>query len=70
MLETMTNGNEHSAALASAAAVAGYAPSIHNTQPWRWRVQGSTLELYGETTRQLANTDPWKATKAVGRPRR
>jgi nitroreductase len=58
MLETMTNAHEHSAALASAATAAGYAPSIHNTQPWRWRVQGSILELYGEVTRQLANTDP------------
>ena len=24
-------------ALAEAAATAGYAPSVHNTQPWRWR---------------------------------
>ncbi len=54
----MTNGNEQSSALASAAQTGGYAPSIHNTQPWRWRVRGNTLELYGEIARQLANTDP------------
>jgi nitroreductase len=47
-----------SAALASAAASAGYAPSIHNTQPWRWRVHGDTLELHVEAGRQLASSDP------------
>ena len=46
------------AMLATAAATAGYAPSIHNTQPWRWRVQPDRLELYAERDRQLAATDP------------
>ena len=46
------------ALLATAAATAGYAPSIHNTQPWRWRVQPDRLELYAERDRQLAATDP------------
>ncbi len=46
------------AALAQAAAMAGYAPSIHNTQPWRWRVEGSSLELWAQRQRQLAVTDP------------
>ena len=36
------------AALAEAAATAGYAPSIHNTQPWRWRVLPDRLELYAD----------------------
>jgi hypothetical protein len=36
----------------------GYAPSIHNTQPWRWRVSGTSLELYAVSDRQLAVTDP------------
>lgn len=44
--------------LARAARTAGYAPSIHNTQPWRWRVTGSTLHLYAERDRQLPVTDP------------
>jgi nitroreductase len=44
--------------LAAAANAAGFAPSIHNTQPWRWRV-GSTLELYADRGRQLAVTDPF-----------
>lgn len=49
---------EPSAALAAAARSAGYAPSIQNTQPWRWRVHGDTLELYAEFSRQLATADP------------
>jgi nitroreductase len=44
--------------LAEAATLAGYAPSIHNTQPWRWRVDGDALELYAEPTRQLPTSDP------------
>ena len=46
------------AALAEAADLAGYAPSIHNTQPWRWRVDRGQLELYADTGRQLAASDP------------
>jgi nitroreductase len=46
------------AGLAAAARIAGYAPSIHNTQPWRWRVQGHAMELWAVRQRQLAVTDP------------
>lgn len=46
------------AALAEAAAAAGFAPSIHNTQPWRWRVHPDRLELFAERSRQLKATDP------------
>jgi nitroreductase len=53
-----SNVTEISAALAEAAGSAGYAPSIHNTQPWRWRVGGDTLELYAEFGRQLTASDP------------
>jgi len=35
------------------------APSVHNTQPWTWRVLDSTtIELYADRTRQLPATDP------------
>lgn len=34
------------------------APSIHNTQPWLWRIRGARVELYADRTRQLAVTDP------------
>jgi nitroreductase len=45
-------------ALAEAAAAAGYAPSIHNTQPWRWRLTADTLELRLVRGRILPVTDP------------
>ncbi len=38
--------------------LAGRAPSVHNTQPWRWRVDAASLHLYSEAARQLPNTDP------------
>jgi nitroreductase len=34
------------------------APSIHNTQPWRWRVSGDVLELHADRARQLRIADP------------
>ncbi|WP_297825378.1 nitroreductase family protein [Mycobacterium sp.] len=34
------------------------APSIDNTQPWRWRVDRTSLHLYGDTGMRLPNTDP------------
>jgi len=33
------------------------APSIHNTQPWAWRADGNTLELYADPRRRLAASD-------------
>jgi nitroreductase len=45
-------------ALFAAASAAGYAPSIHNTQPWRWRLTGDVLDLYADRSRVLAVTDP------------
>jgi nitroreductase len=48
----------HATVLATAATAAGSAPSIHNTQPWRWRVHPDVLDLYAERGRQLTHTDP------------
>jgi nitroreductase len=45
-------------ALTEAAALAGHAPSIHNTQPWRWRLSAHTLDLHLERGRILEVTDP------------
>jgi nitroreductase len=45
-------------ALADAAVAAGYAPSIHNTQPWWWVLRPGRLELRAERSRQLAIADP------------
>jgi nitroreductase len=46
-----------SAVLAEAAAAAGYAPSVHNTQPWRWRVSRQRLDLFADRSRQLQVAD-------------
>ena len=56
-----TNGRpprSATALLTEAARAAGHAPSIHNTQPWRWRVSADGLDLYAERGRQLGITDP------------
>jgi nitroreductase len=34
------------------------APSIHNSQPWRWRVGEQSLHLYADKSMRLPNTDP------------
>ena len=33
--------------------VAARAPSVHNTQPWRFQVSEHVIELYPDTSRQL-----------------
>src|ERR1700754_2733281 len=34
------------------------APSVHNTQPWRWRLTDVGVELHADRTRHLVDTDP------------
>ncbi len=34
------------------------APSVHNTQPWHWRGDGTALELCADRSRQLVVSDP------------
>ncbi|KAA8964643.1 NAD(P)H nitroreductase [Mycobacterium sp.] len=34
------------------------APSVHNTQPWRWVVGDNSLHLYANRSLQLHSTDP------------
>jgi nitroreductase len=34
------------------------APSVHNTQPWAWRIRPDGVDLYADHTRQLRVTDP------------
>ncbi len=48
----------HPQALASAAEAAGAAPSIHNTQPWHWRVHDGVADLFADPRRQLLASDP------------
>src|SRR5215813_5388745 len=52
------NADTGTSGLAMAAVTAGFAPSIHNTQPWRWRLSADTLELWAARDRQLPMTDP------------
>ncbi|MEC3957927.1 hypothetical protein VMT65_33165 [Nocardia sp. CDC153] len=37
---------------------ASRAPSVHNTQPWRWVLDGDVLNLYADTDRLLTAADP------------
>jgi len=37
---------------------AGRAPSLHNVQPWRFRVEPDVIELHADPTRRLPATDP------------
>jgi nitroreductase len=45
-------------ALTTAAETAGRAPSIHNTQPWRWVIRDDALELHTVSERRLSELDP------------
>jgi nitroreductase len=60
----MTASSHHAApagaaaALAAAARASLHAPSVFNTQPWRWRIAGDTMELYADRSRTLTSTDP------------
>jgi nitroreductase len=38
--------------------LAARAPSVHNSQPWRWRVSTRSLHLHADPDRHLAATDP------------
>jgi hypothetical protein len=47
-----------SADLRAVVRLACRAPSVHNTQPWAWRLRNDTLELGADRTRQLPVEDP------------
>jgi nitroreductase len=34
------------------------APSVHNSQPWLWRIRGAVIELHADGNRHLVATDP------------
>ena len=42
----------------AAVRLANRAPSVHNSQPWRWRVGPSSLHLFADPERALPATDP------------
>jgi nitroreductase len=46
------------ATIRTALATAVRAPSVHNTQPWLWRVSDNSVHLYSNPGLQLPSTDP------------
>ncbi|MCX4092424.1 Acg family FMN-binding oxidoreductase [Nocardia sp. alder85J] len=44
--------------LHAALALAVRAPSVHNSQPWLWRVGDTSVHLYADLTQHLPATDP------------
>ncbi len=49
---------KHAQALRQAAVRATLAPSVHNTQPWRFVITHGTLEIHANWTRKLRVLDP------------
>ena len=54
----MDSGLPDRATIEAALELAVRAPSIHNSQPWRWRVGGASVQLYVDPVRQLPRVDP------------
>jgi hypothetical protein len=52
------SGEDSTAVLADAAKASLLAPSVFNTQPWRWRIAGDTMQLSADPDRRLDATDP------------
>lgn len=46
------------AALRVVLTMATQAPSVHNSQPWHWRIGPTSLSLYADPSRQLRHVDP------------
>jgi hypothetical protein len=42
----------------AAIALANRAPSVHNSQPWRWRIAPNSIHLFTDPARALPATDP------------
>lgn len=54
----MTHQHPDPETLRSILRLALRAPSVHNSQPWLWRVGEETVQLYADPTRRLPRTDP------------
>jgi nitroreductase len=57
-MRTVSRSQDLREVFEEAATAAGFAPSIHNTQPWHWHVHKDALGLYSAPERQLESTDP------------
>ncbi len=54
----MTTHGPDRETLRTAIALAARAPSVHNTQPWRWAIGAESVHLFADWTRQVPATDP------------
>ncbi|MEV0032486.1 NAD(P)H nitroreductase [Nocardia sp. NPDC050793] len=54
----MDRGLPDDTTVKAALALAGRAPSVHNVQPWRWRIGERSVHLYLDPRRALPSTDP------------
>lgn len=54
----MTTLTPHDTAFRRAALRATLAPSVHNTQPWRFHLRPGALDIHADRTRQLKVLDP------------
>lgn len=54
----MTNPSPTRATIVHLIDMATRAPSVHNSQPWRWSVTTDGVTLYADLSRQLPHTDP------------
>ena len=57
-MSSSVHGSAMREVLELAARKAALAPSVHNTQPWRFRLADNHLELLADETRQLSALDP------------
>ena len=53
----MRNDTVPTEVIREAVRLACRAPSLHNTQPWLWQVDGRTVELFLDKDRVLHGTD-------------
>ncbi|HVK21651.1 MAG TPA: NAD(P)H nitroreductase [Actinokineospora sp.] len=54
----MSAGKPDNATVRNAIALAARAPSVHNTQPWRWLIGTESVHLMADWNRHLHATDP------------
>ena len=54
----MTQAKPSFAVIQDAVRLACRAPSLHNSQPWRWVAETSTLHLFADFTRVMNAADP------------
>jgi nitroreductase len=65
-MDDVISGQSRGHVLREAVGHAQLAPSEHNTQPWRWRLHGDTLDLRVDRTRRLPSTDEGARSVLLG----